>query len=332
MYSIFNKILFAIDPENAHDFTIGLLTILGEILGPSNPISGRSVNIGGLSFENPVGLAAGLDKNGEAVSGLSRLGFGHIEVGTVTPRAQPGNPKPRLFRVIEDEGLINRLGFNNSGIDALVKKLDGHPFKGVLGVNIGKNKETTNKLAVSDYLLCVEKAASVCDYITVNLSSPNTPGLRDLASANNIVDTVKPIVDRGSGLRNRRGSNLPIFVKLAPDFDDDSLLYVLEALISVGIDAVVLTNTTVCRANLYGQNRKESGGLSGAPLASKSEHCLKIASKFLDGRIPIVSVGGIMTADCCRQRLATGASLVQVYSGLIYRGPSLIKKAISITK
>jgi dihydroorotate dehydrogenase len=277
-------------------------------------------------------LAAGLDKNGVAVSGFSRLGFGHIEVGTVTPRAQPGNPKPRVFRLERDRGLINRFGFNNDGIDALVARLTNHPYEGIIGVNIGKNKRTPNETAHEDYAHCLQKAAAVSDYITINVSSPNTPGLRELADADKILDVVAPVLEARTGLKNRRQQMLPVFVKLAPDFLDQDLQKVLEALKRSVADGVILTNTTVRREGLSGRHQAEIGGLSGAPLAIQSEHCLKVAVEVLEGALPVISVGGVMSGDDAQRRLDLGASLVQVYTGLIYRGPQLVKDAIRVTQ
>lgn len=328
MYSVLKPALFALDPERAHDLTIHSLRTLGSALGSRPPMAGRSVQIAGLQFANPIGLAAGLDKDGEAVSGFSRLGFGHLEVGTVTPRPQPGNPQPRVFRLTEDRGLINRFGFNNAGVEALVSRLDGHPYTGILGVNIGKNKDTDNASAHEDYVFCLKHAAPVCDYITVNVSSPNTPGLRDLADAERILDVIKPVLDARVNLSNRRGARLPIFVKLAPDFADDDLARVLEALMAVEIDAVILTNTTLARDGLKSRQGVEVGGLSGAPLTKRSTHCLRVADSVIAGRLPIISVGGIMSVSDCQSRLALGASLVQLYTGLIYQGPGLVKAAI----
>ena len=305
---------------------------MGKCLGASPPIQGRSCEVAGLRFANPIGLAAGLDKNGVAVSGFSRLGFGHIEVGTVTPRAQPGNPKPRVFRLERDRGLINRFGFNNDGIDALVARLTNHSYAGIIGVNIGKNKKTPNETAHEDYVHCLQKAAAVSDYITINVSSPNTPGLRDLADADKILDVVAPVLEARTGLQNRRQQMLPVFVKLAPDFLDQDLQKVLEALKRSVADGVILTNTTVRREGLSGQYQAEIGGLSGAPLAKQSEHCLKVAVEVLEGALPVISVGGVMSGDDAQRRLDLGASLVQVYTGLIYRGPQLVKDAIRVTQ
>ena len=305
---------------------------MGKCLGASPPIQGRSCEVAGLRFANPIGLAAGLDKNGVAVSGFSRLGFGHIEVGTVTPRAQPGNPKPRVFRLERDRGLINRFGFNNDGIDALVARLTNHPYEGIIGVNIGKNKRTPNETAHEDYAHCLQKAAAVSDYITINVSSPNTPGLRELADADKILDVVAPVLEARTGLKNRRQQMLPVFVKLAPDFLDQDLQKVLEALKRSAADGVILTNTTVRREGLSGRHQAEIGGLSGAPLAIQSEHCLKVAVEVLEGALPVISVGGVMSGDDAQRRLDLGASLVQVYTGLIYRGPQLVKDAIRVTQ
>jgi len=331
VYPLLKPALFALDPERAHDATIHSMAALGRLLGPKLPTSGREVVLAGLRFANPIGLAAGLDKDGEAVSGFSRLGFGHLEVGTVTPRPQAGNAKPRVFRLLKDQGLINRFGFNNQGVDAMVARLEGHPYQGILGVNIGKNKDTDNANAASDYVVCLQKAAAVCDYMTVNLSSPNTPGLRDLADASRILDVIKPVLEARETVANRHGARLPIFVKLAPDFTDTDLAQVLEALVAVAVDAVILTNTTLSREGLVSPDRGEMGGLSGAPLTARSMHCLRVADAALAGRLPIISVGGVMTVADCQARLALGASLVQLYTGLIYRGPGLVKAAIRET-
>ncbi len=295
-------------------------------------MQGRACEVAGLRFANPIGLAAGLDKDAQAVSGLSRLGFGHLEVGTVTPRAQSGNPKPRVFRLEQDTALINRLGFNNAGIDALVARLSKQNYQGVIGVNIGKNKETPNDAAYRDYVTCIKKAAPVADYISVNISSPNTPGLRDLAGANTILDVIKPVLEARSDLKNRKGEYLPVFVKLAPDFRDANLRQVLEVLKEASIDAVILTNTTVSRDGLLSAHCEEVGGLSGAPLAMRAEHCLKVATETLEGSLPIISVGGVMSGEDASRRLELGASLVQLYTGLIYRGPGLVKDAIRQTR
>lgn len=328
VYSLLKPFLFALNPEVAHDLTVKSLSHWGRIRGPRAPRNGHAVKIAGLTFANPIGLAAGLDKDGEAVSGFSTLGFGHIEVGTVTPKAQPGNAKPRVFRLREDEALINRFGFNNHGVDALVTRLHGHAYQGVLGVNIGKNKDTPNESAAEDYVHCLQKAAPVADYITVNVSSPNTPGLRDLADAHRILEVIHPVLAARELAVNRKGQRLPVFVKLAPDFADEDLVKVLNALADTGIDAVILTNTTLARDGLTSMHQTEAGGLSGAPLTARSAACLSLAVKTLDGRLPIISVGGIMTAHECQARLKAGASLVQLYTGLIYKGPGLVRKAI----
>ena len=332
MYSLIKPALFRIDPESAHDLTIQSLKTVGQCFGPSAPLAGRPCEIAGLQFKNAIGLAAGLDKNGVAISGFSRLGFGHIEVGTVTPRPQPGNPKPRVFRLTEDAGLINRFGFNNLGIDALVRELVDHPYQGVIGVNIGKNKDTPNESAHTDYVTCIQKAAAVCDYITINVSSPNTPGLRDLADAGKILDVVSPVLDTRAHLKNRKDNYLPVFVKLAPDFEDADLVQVLEALKRTEADGVILTNTTLDRTGLVSRHRDETGGLSGTPLTQKSEHCLKLAVEVLGETFPLISVGGVMSGDDAKRRIEIGAKLVQIYTGLIYRGPALVKDAVRMTR
>jgi len=332
VYSLIKPALFRINPEAAHDLTINSLKALGQCLGPSVPEDGRPCEIAGLQFKNSIGLAAGLDKDGVAVSGFSRLGFGHLEVGTVTPRPQPGNPKPRVFRLEEDSGLINRFGFNNHGVDALVERLRGHPYQGIIGVNIGKNKETPNEEAHLDYVACIQKAAAVCDYITINVSSPNTPGLRDLAEARKILDVVAPVLEARTDLHNRKGGYLPVFVKLAPDFEDQDLIQVLEALKRTQADGVILTNTTLNREGLRSNFREQSGGLSGAPLTTKAEHCLRIAIDALEATLPVISVGGVMSGEDAKRRLELGAQLVQLYTGLIYRGPVLVRDAIRMTR
>ena len=332
VYSLIKPALFRINPESAHDLTINSLKAIGQCLGPSVPEEGRPCEIAGLQFKNAIGLAAGLDKDGVAVSGFSRLGFGHLEVGTVTPRPQSGNPKPRVFRLEEDAGLINRFGFNNHGIDALVERLRGHPYQGIIGVNIGKNKDTPNEDAHLDYVTCIQKASTVCDYITINVSSPNTPGLRDLAEARKILDVVAPVLEARTDLHNRRGRYLPVFIKLPPDFDNQELVQVLEALKRTQTDGVILTNTTLGREGLRSNFRKESGGLSGAPLTTKAEHCLRIAIDTLEATLPVISVGGVMSGEDAQKRLELGAQLVQVYTGLIYRGPGLVRAAIRMTR
>lgn len=332
MYQLVRPLVFQLDGERAHDLTLAGLRTWGQCRGVAAPSIGRTVALCGLQFANPIGLAAGLDKDAVALSGLSHLGFGHIEVGTVTPRPQPGNPKPRLFRLATDRALINRFGFNNAGVDAMVLRLKDHPYAGVLGVNIGKNKDTDNARASEDYLRCLQAVAPVADYVTINVSSPNTPGLRDLASAEAIVGVIDPLLEARERLQNRRGNRLPLLVKLAPDFGDDALAAVLVALEARGIDGVILTNTTVSREGVTSAARAEAGGLSGAPLTALSRHALAVAVDVLGERLPIVSVGGIMDGEEARVRLAMGARLVQVYSGLIYRGPGLVQEAIDATR
>lgn len=332
MYQLLRPFLFCLDGERSHDLAIASLRRLGRLRGVQDPVAGRGVDLFGLHFANPIGLAAGLDKNAEAIAGLSQFGFGHLEVGTVTPRAQPGNPKPRLFRLTEDQALINRFGFNNDGVDAMVSRLASHPYAGVLGVNIGKNKDTPNAAALEDYLTCLTAVAPVADYVTVNVSSPNTPGLRDLASPDAITALLSPLVDARHHLANRRGQRLPLLVKLAPDFSDEALVSVLEAIQHIGIDGVILTNTTLERPGVVSRHASEQGGLSGAPLTLKSRHALALAIEVLGASLPVMSVGGIMTGEEARVRLAMGARLVQLYSGLIYRGPQLVREAIDATR
>ena len=331
MYSFVKPVLFALDPERAHDLTIGSMNIIGRCFGAAESTKGRCVEIGGLKFANPIGLAAGLDKDGVAISGFSHLGFGHIEVGTVTPQPQSGNAKPRIFRLKKDQALINRFGFNNEGVDALVNRLLDHPYRGIIGVNIGKNKDTPNERAQVDYVTCLKQVAPLTDYITVNVSSPNTPGLRNLGDASKILDIITPVLEERIQLKNRRNQYLPIFVKLAPDFEDAELIKVLEMLKRTDTDGIILTNTTINREHLTDRQRTNAGGLSGAPLARRSEHCLDLAINCLEEQLPVISVGGVMTGEDAKRRIDLGASLVQIYTGLIYRGPKLISDAIMAT-
>ncbi|MGB0224831.1 MAG: quinone-dependent dihydroorotate dehydrogenase, partial [Marinobacterium sp.] len=282
----------------------------------------------GCEFANPIGLAAGLDKDAKAVVGLARLGFGFVEVGTVTPRPQPGNPKPRLFRIPEHSAIINRMGFNNLGVDRLIENVEASNFKGVLGINIGKNKDTPNENAADDYLICLRKVYPYATYITVNISSPNTPGLRDLQqgdSLNLLLDMLKNEQARLAGIH---GKYVPIAIKIAPDMDEEGFVTTANLLKTYEMDGVIATNTTIERGGVESSEfAKEAGGLSGAPVRNLSTRAIQILARELDGALPIIGAGGITEGFDAVEKIEAGASLVQVYTGFIYRGPKLITEA-----
>jgi dihydroorotate dehydrogenase len=308
--------LFALDAERAHRATIAALRIWGAFGTPFGATANRSraVELAGLTFPNPVGLAAGLDKNAEAIPGLFALGFGAVEVGTLTPRPQPGNPQPRLFRLVEDEAVINRMGFNNHGIDAALDRIAKlGPRKGVLGINVGANKDSTDRVA--DYALGVGKAAALADYITVNVSSPNTPGLRDLQS--------RPALDDLLAACDGARGKTPLFLKIAPDLDRAGIEGAVLAAIDNRVDALIVSNTTISRPPLRSEHAGEAGGLSGAPLRELSHAKLIEAREASGGQLPLISAGGIDSADEAQRRLDAGAVLVQVYSALVFKGPGL---------
>ena len=284
----------------------------------------------GLTFPNPVGLAAGLDKNGAHVEALFGLGFGFVEVGTVTPRPQPGNPKPRMFRLPAHQAVINRLGFNNEGVDALVRNIGRiRRRSGVLGINIGKNKDTSNERAASDYLFCLERVYPLADYITVNISSPNTAGLRELQEEQALRQLIGSLREAQEDLAAQHGRRVPMLVKLAPDLSDDDIDAVARVLGDLGVDGVIATNTTVSRISVQDDPlAHETGGLSGAPLMGQSTLVLRRLRTRLPDRIPLIGVGGILSGADAVAKMAAGASLVQVYSGMVYRGPELIGECV----
>ena len=332
MYGLIRSVLFLLDPERAHLFSLVSMDWLDKF-GLIRLIFGRPlsspISVMGIQFPNPIGLAAGLDKNGDHINSLSACGFGFIEIGTVTPKPQIGNDKPRLFRLIEDEAIINRMGFNNKGVDYLVQQVKKSNPKCVLGINIGKNKVTDNVDAASDYLHCFKKVYSVADYITVNISSPNTPGLRELQYGDALKDLLFQLKQEQAALHVETGRYVPLVVKIAPDLKNDEIKALAETLISVHVDGVIATNTTNQRSdNLSSQHKNEQGGLSGAPLTELSNQLLLSLSQYLGGQIPIIASGGVMSVGDIQQKLALGASLVQLYSGFIYHGPDLIRSAV----
>lgn len=329
IYSIFKPLLFQLDAERAHDLTLkslkfaekfGLTCLLGR------PVRCQPRQVMGLEFPNAVGLAAGLDKNAAVIDGMAALGFGFIEVGTVTPRPQPGNPKPRLFRVTEAEGIINRFGFNNLGVDNLIQNVQAAKFKGILGINIGKNFDTTNECAVDDYLICMRKVYPYASYITVNISSPNTKNLRDLQEKEALSGLLATLKAEQKSLAEMHGKYVPIALKIAPDLTLEQVNEIADLLMEHQFDGVIATNTTLSRDEVAGmQHAEETGGLSGAPVKDKSTTVIRQLAERLQGKLPIIGVGGILSGGDAAEKIAAGASLVQVYSGLIYRGPALVK-------
>lgn len=331
MFSLAQKLLFALDPEVSHELALDAIGA-AERLGMSGFLADEKVNapveVMGLKFPNAVGLAAGLDKNADYFNGLGKLGFGFIEVGTITPRPQHGNPKPRLFRLPEADAIINRLGFNNKGIDHLIENVKHRRFDGILGINIGKNRDTPVDKAVDDYLCCFNRAYEYADYITVNLSSPNTPGLRDLQFGEALERLLGSLKTAQKTNEQRIGRYVPIAVKIAPDMEEDEVDQLAEALLANEMDGVIATNTTIDRDKVeHLKFGDEVGGLSGAPVFEKSTQMIRMLNKSLDGQLPIIGVGGILSADDAKAKMEAGASLVQIYSGFIYKGPKLIREA-----
>lgn len=333
MYRYFRPLLFHLDPEDAHGLTLNLVRLAGNIaptrwlLQSMYAELAQPVTAFGLTFKNPIGLAAGYDKDGVAVSGLAALGFGHIEVGTVTPRPQMGNPRPRVFRLVEDQAVINRMGFPGRGADFVARQLGNRQRTSsiVLGVNLGKNKDTPLEEAASDYLNLMHTFASLADYLTINVSSPNTVGLRRLQGRQMLESLLGSIAKERLSLTK----NIPILVKLAPDLDEAELEDALQVILDSGMNGIVATNTTLSRPRLRSARADESGGLSGSPLRELSLEILKKIVKKVGERIPVVSAGGVMTPEDAHIRLQAGASLVQIYTGLVYAGPGLVKKILT---
>ncbi|MDX5444858.1 MAG: quinone-dependent dihydroorotate dehydrogenase [Zoogloeaceae bacterium] len=331
-YPLVRPLLFSLDPETAHDFTMKSLRLAGRVLPPARVPDEGPVNVMGIRFPNRVGLAAGLDKNGEAIDGLARLGFGFLEIGTVTPRPQPGNPKPRMFRVQAARGIINRMGFNNGGVDALLQNVLSARYAGVLGINIGKNFDTPIENAADDYLACLDKVYPHASYVTVNISSPNTQNLRQLQGANELDDLLGRLKARQQQLADGHGRYVPLALKIAPDLEREQVICIADALRRHRIDAVIATNTTIARERVLGlPHANEQGGLSGAPVFEASTEVVRQLSNLLAGELPIIAAGGIMSGDDARAKLDAGAQLVQLYSGLIYRGPALVRECIRRT-
>ncbi len=355
MYSKIRSLLFRLDPEQAHALTLNALRRAGNIspvrwlLSQLYKAPAKPVEVFGLSFKNPIGIAAGYDKDAIAIKGLSALGFGHVEVGTVTPRPQPGNPSPRIFRLLEDNAVINRMGFPSHGSEFvqiqlnpalrpnIIERLTGFDQQKnkarkksavILGVNLGKNKSTPNEEAVLDYLALVQNFANLADYLTINVSSPNTMGLRDLQGRQALEHLLGQVHQQRLLEQSQHKKRLPILVKLSPDLTNSELDDAIEVILNTHMDGIIVTNTTLTREGLRSEHQRESGGLSGKPLTVKSEAVLYQTIKRVSGAIPVVSVGGIMNPEDAKRRLDMGAALVQVYTGLIYRGPGLVQEIL----
>ncbi|MFN8411051.1 MAG: quinone-dependent dihydroorotate dehydrogenase [Anaerolineales bacterium] len=359
MYSRLRPFLFNLDPERAHALTLNALKRAGNfkpshwVLSQLYQAPSKPVQAFGLTFKNPIGIAAGYDKDAVAIKGLAALGFGHVEIGTITPRPQPGNPSPRIFRLLEDEAVINRMGFPSRGSEFVQMQLNPYlrtslleryfgfvpPNKKmmkrsidkgdlILGINIGKNKETPNEEAALDYVSLVDNFSQYADYLTINISSPNTTGLRALQEKNALEGLLKHIHDQRVVSEKYHEKKLPVLVKLSPDLADTELNDAIEVILNSKMDGIIVTNTTLAREGLKSEHQRETGGLSGKPLAAKSEAVLHQTLKLVNGKIPVISAGGIMTPDDAKRRLAMGAALVQIYTGLIYYGPGLIKEIL----
>jgi dihydroorotate dehydrogenase len=332
VYGLAKPFLFALDAETAHG--LGLKAIELAYRTGFNPLLSDKPKplrreAFGLEFENPVGLAAGLDKNGAYVDALASLGFGFIEVGTTTPRPQAGNPKPRMFRLPEHEAVINRLGFNNEGVDALVRNVERARYAGVLGINIGKNKDTPNERAVDDYLLCLDRVYARASYVTVNISSPNTKGLRDLQEEETLRRFLGTLRERQEALAARHGKRKPMLLKIAPDVSEQEMDAIAEVVAGSGLDGLVCGNTTVSRDGVEDSAYAgEAGGLSGRPLMALSTAVLRGMALRLEGRVPLVGVGGILSGADAATKIQHGATLVQFYTGMIYRGPALVGESV----
>ncbi|WP_395066071.1 quinone-dependent dihydroorotate dehydrogenase [Paraburkholderia silvatlantica] len=328
LYPFVRDQLFRMDAEDAHHLSLRMIGAAGRtgmagLLAPRVPDSPRTVM--GLTFRNPVGLAAGLDKEGAAIDGFAALGFGFIEVGTVTPRPQPGNPRPRIFRLPQAGGIINRMGFNNHGVEQFVKNVQAARYRGILGLNIGKNADTPIERAADDYLFCLERVYPFASYVTINISSPNTKNLRQLQGGGELDALLAALKDKQQRLADMHGKLVPLALKIAPDLDDEQIKEIADTLLRHKIEGVIATNTTLSHAAVEGMpNANETGGLSGRPVFEASNNVIRKLRAELGSDVPIIGVGGIFSGDDARAKIAAGASLVQVYTGFIYRGPALV--------
>ena len=327
MYSLLRKALFIADPETAHGLALEGLK-LGHGVGATGLLCRtirQPVRVMGLEFPNPVGMAAGMDKNGDYIDALGSVGFGFIEIGTVTPRPQAGNPKPRIFRIEQANAMINRLGFNNKGVDYLVRQVQKHSYKGILGINIGKNSDTPNERAADDYLICLEKVYPHADYITVNISSPNTKGLRDLQDAGQLDKLLGALNNKRLELTGEYQKRVPLVVKVAPDLEDEQIHGIAEAVVQNEFDGLIATNTTISRDAVEGmRHADETGGLSGAPMKDKADHVLAAFRAALPDGVALIGTGGITRGEDAAEKVQLGADLVQFYTGFVYKGPDLV--------
>ena len=333
MYPLIRKIFFQCDPEKIHEFTIKSLKNLGGTPLKwmyKGKVPNKPVEVMGITFPNPVGLAAGLDKNGECINAFDAMGFGFVEIGTVTPRPQPGNEKPRIFRLPEANAVINRMGFNNKGVDYLIEQVRQANFKGVLGINIGKNKDTPEENAKDDYITCMKKVYNYASYITINISSPNTPGLRNLQYGDSLNALLAAIKAEQKALAQQYNKYVPVAVKIAPDLTEEEVNGIAQCLIENEIDGVIATNTTLARDQVaHLEHGNEMGGLSGQPVREQSTIVIGLLAKALAGKMPIIGVGGIDSAESAQEKIAAGATLVQVYTGFIYQGPDLVRDIVT---
>ncbi len=327
MYSLIRPILFSLNPETAHELSLSALRFIPakRFIQPTS----KPVHAMGFDFAHPIGLAAGFDKNGEYLDALAKLGFSYIEVGTVTPKPQAGNPKPRLFRLPKARAIINRMGFNNQGVDALLANVNKASYSGILGINIGKNKDTPLNQSVDDYLYCFRKVYSRASYVTINVSSPNTPDLRELQRGEYFSNLINQLREEQLVLADTYQHYVPLVVKLSPDEDDETLKKMADVVVSNGIDGIIATNTTsVHDAVRMLPHGEEQGGLSGRPLITRSTQCLRVLKRVVGHDVTLIGVGGIASPDVAREKIAAGADLLQVYTGLVYQGPGLVKKLV----
>lgn len=330
-YQLAKRFMFSQDAEWAHEFALKNLKRFSNTplsLAWKQNLPNKPVELLGLTFPNPVGLAAGLDKNGECIDAFGQMGFGFVEIGTITPVGQPGNPKPRMFRITEKNAIINRMGFNNHGVDNLLENVKKSNYKGILGINIGKNKDTPNEQGHEDYVICMKKVYEHADYITVNISSPNTPGLRDLQFGDSLTVLLSAVKETQLTLQAKYHKYVPVLVKIAPDMDEVAIEQVVDCIVTQGMDGIIATNTTLSREAVAGlKHANEAGGLSGDPVRKVSLDVIKTIRKY-HTTIPIIGVGGINGLEAAKEKLDAGASLVQVYSNFIYQGPKLVKDIV----
>ena len=328
LYNLIKPVLFSLDAEFTHNVTLSYLKTFYKLSSPAT--HQKPVNCFGITFPNPIGLAAGLDKNAECIPAWNSLGFGFVEVGTVTPKPQEGNPKPRLFRLPKNKAIINRMGFNNKGVDYLIERVKDNRGHIPLGINIGKNKDTPLESAFEDYLICFEKVYAFADYITVNLSSPNTPGLKSLQHGDQLKNILAPLIEKRKQLADITQKQVPVLVKISPDLNIDEIKQIIDMLITLNIDGVIATNTTITRpSSLRGKAIKEAGGLSGEPVFEPSTQVVKTIYQHVGEALPIIAVGGVSTVEQAQAKLAAGAKLVQLYTGLIYQGPNLVRDILT---